>query len=84
MLTFASELLFSAEFASLSAAGSGSDRDGKSYAYMDVSVSDFPLPSSKSDLSVFTIVKFSLNIMSFKSTQIYFNTYCYLDYFILD
>lgn len=51
---------------------------------MDVSVSDFPLPSPKSDLSVFTIVKFSLNVIRFKSTQIYFNTYCYLDYFILD
>lgn len=51
---------------------------------MDVSDSDFPLLFPKFDLSVFTVVKFSLNMISFKSTQIYFNKYRYLDYFILD
>lgn len=40
---------------------------------MDVSDSDFPLLFPKFDLSVFTVVKFSLNMISFKSTQIYFN-----------
>lgn len=75
---------FSAEFASLSATGSGSDRDGKKRAMHTwmflsaISLCPFQI------LSVFTDVKFSLNMISFKSTQIYFNMYRYLDYFILD
>lgn len=51
---------------------------------MDVSDSDLPLPIPKRDLSVFTVVEFSLNKISFKLTQMYFNTCRYIDYFSLD
>lgn len=74
---------FSVAFASLSAAGSGSDQDGKKRAvHTWMFLSAISLCPQVWFWVFSWFYKFSLNI-SFKPTQIYFNTYHYLDCIIL-